>query len=180
MRVVDLSLTSVARIILAIVMLRMRERGPGWIAKLEESTKNVDLRNEERSKAVERVARRRKLLQSLYDVAKMEEEYYLEDIGKLYPPSQFKIPSSMLIPTLLQMGAQCAPYMTFLPSKMSQRKVCHRRQAGTSNQTRKQNPYRHHLRPCKVYTKSFPQLRAWDLRILHSRYPDTIRDYANR
>lgn len=69
-----------ARIILAIVMLRMRERGPGWIAKLEESTKNVDLRNEERSKAVERVVRRRKLLQSLYDMAKMEEEYYLEDI----------------------------------------------------------------------------------------------------
>ena len=137
MRVVDLSLTNIARIILAIVMLRMRERGPGWIAKLEESTKNVDLRNEERSKAVERVARRRKLLQSLYDVAKMEEEYYLEDIGKLYPPSQFKIPSSMLIPTLLQMRAQCAPYMTFLPLKMSQRKVCHRRQAETSNQTRK-------------------------------------------
>src|SRR6266700_2353439 len=114
MRVIDLSLTSIARIILAIVMLRMRERGPGWIAKLEESTKNVDLKNEECSKAVERVARRRKLLQSLYDIAKMEEEYYLEDIGKLYPSSQFKIPSSILILTLLQMGTRCAPYMTFL------------------------------------------------------------------
>lgn len=87
-----------SRIILAVVMLRMRDRSPGWVAKLEESTKNLDLGNDERSKAVERVARRRKLLQSLYDIAKQEEEYYLGDIDGTTMYTMYDIPPIKDVP----------------------------------------------------------------------------------
>ncbi|OCK85486.1 hypothetical protein K432DRAFT_439252 [Lepidopterella palustris CBS 459.81] len=67
----------------------------GWIAKLEEATKGFQLLYPKPDKAnppseynLKCAERRRKILRSIYDIAKMEEEYILGDIGYVFdfPP----------------------------------------------------------------------------------------------